>query len=150
MANREACELYIEQEIKEGDLPGRIRAAAREAFTGFAADLKEILGEDVSIEKAKAIACFCPPASRGVEEGYIYFVRASKMVKIGFTVNIDVRIKTLQSMSPTPLDVIAVVYGPPQIERDLHQQFSHLRRHGEWFDAAPDLMAFIKEIKETS
>jgi len=68
---------------------------------------------------------------------YVYFIRGEDgLIKIG------------QSQSPTgrakELDGYILATIPASLlERKLHHRFRHLREHGEWFRADPELMAFI-------
>lgn len=86
----------------------------------------------------------------------VYFVRRSSdgRIKIGYSSNVDGRIKAiaseLRSMTGARvlLDVLATIPGRSREEADLHDRFSHLRRHGEWFDPGPDLLALIASIRD--
>jgi Meiotically up-regulated gene 113 len=41
-----------------------------------------------------------------------------------------------------------VVPGTLQTEREIHAKFAAHRLHGEWFEATPELLAFIAEQQE--
>lgn len=77
--------------------------------------------------------------------GMIYFIRSSdgKRVKIGTTVSLTARLKSLVAEYGAGLEVLAVVEGSYGEERGLHHRFSHLRLVGEWFEPGDDLMGFI-------
>lgn len=81
--------------------------------------------------------------------GFIYFVHAPdlKRIKIGFTVNLKVRLNELQMGSPADLKLLVAVRGPLQVEFALLAAFHNYRIHGEWFRAAPCLMRFIESLK---
>lgn len=66
-------------------------------------------------------------------------------VKIGTTEHIDKRPKTIQSMSPVPLQVLWTTPGDRRLEDALHGHFKDRRAHGEWFDF-PDVNA-VREIE---
>lgn len=66
-------------------------------------------------------------------------------VKIGTTEHIDKRPKTIQSMSPVPLQVLWTTPGDRRLEDALHEHFKDRRAHGEWFDF-PDVHA-VREIQ---
>lgn len=66
-------------------------------------------------------------------------------VKIGTTEHIDKRPRTIQSMSPVPLQVLWTTPGNRQLEDALHEHFKDRRTHGEWFDF-PDVNA-VREIQ---
>jgi hypothetical protein len=75
----------------------------------------------------------------------IYFIqpRAGGLIKIGTTIRLSDRLKQLATECGEELQVLAVVEGSRPEERDLHQRFGHLRRHGEWFEPGDDLLAFV-------
>lgn len=81
------------------------------------------------------------------QEGpHIYFLRGHGHVKVGTTRKPDKRITEIQVSSPVPLDVMLVVPGDVILERRIHRRFRHLRRHGEWFKAAPEFLSFVNEL----
>lgn len=75
----------------------------------------------------------------------VYFIEAegSGRIKIGTTDRLDKRLAALRASSPLPLNLIATIAGDFNDERRLHHRFAHLRLHGEWFSAAPELLAFL-------
>jgi hypothetical protein len=75
----------------------------------------------------------------------IYFVRCGKLdwVKIGTASDIAVRVQELQSGSPFPLRLTAVLDGGRDVEARLHKRFARERGSGEWFALSPRLRAFI-------
>jgi hypothetical protein len=76
----------------------------------------------------------------------IYFIRGRKtgLIKIGVAFNPIQRLETLQTGSPDVLDLIAVIENPAiGLEAQLHTQFTSARRHGEWFECTPDLLAWL-------
>lgn len=77
------------------------------------------------------------------DAGYIYFLRFSDRIKIGFSKDPEQRRKII------PHDeVLLVVVGTMREERQCHAAFDHLRVGGEWFRAEPDLLAFIDDLRE--
>jgi hypothetical protein len=76
----------------------------------------------------------------------VYFIRADQEVKIGMSNNVHQRMKALSTMSPVPLELLAVVAGAHLEEAQLHRKFAHLRMHGEWFRAEPELLDFIESL----
>src|SRR5690606_18191870 len=93
---------------------------------------------------------FPPPSYRAkkTERGEIvYFLRAGDFVKIGkATGSAKSRVNQLKTGCPFPIEVMTTVPGGLDKERSLHEQFSHLRSHGEWFHAHPLLLSFIKNV----
>lgn len=60
-------------------------------------------------------------------------------VKIGKSIQVEKRIRTLKTQSGANLEVLAVI--PKDIEAMLHRQFCELRTVGEWFDDSKGLIA---------
>jgi len=71
----------------------------------------------------------------------VYFVQAaSGPIKIGATVDIGTRILELQVSQWERLSLLGIFHAK---ERDVHDQFAHLRLRGEWFRPEQDLLDFI-------
>lgn len=76
----------------------------------------------------------------------IYFVQATDggPIKIGFTDNLDARLKALESHYGRPLALLHAMEGGRAEEAETHDRFSHLRiGRTEQFMPGPDLMEFI-------
>lgn len=77
----------------------------------------------------------------------VYFLRAGDFIKIGKTTGTpDHRVSQLKTGCPFPIEVVATTPGGLDVERALHKRFAALRAHGEWFHAAPDLLAHVATI----
>ncbi len=80
----------------------------------------------------------------------VYFIRPIGMrgpVKIGCAEFPPVRLKTLMTWSPFPLEIVATIHpGDTALERRLHGIFaaSHTRR--EWFAITPELETLIDRL----
>jgi hypothetical protein len=80
-----------------------------------------------------------------------YIVRhpLTGMIKIGRTVDVPGRIKSLQTGAGAILATLAVING--DLEQSLHKRFASLRRHGEWFeDVDGAISAFAAEQGESA
>jgi len=79
----------------------------------------------------------------------VYFIRAARtgLVKIGVTVDVAARLRGLRTMSADTLTLLASVPGSQALERELHERFKVARRHGEWFEPTPELLAYVAEIQ---
>jgi hypothetical protein len=76
----------------------------------------------------------------------IYFIQAKSggPVMIGFTNNLESRLKQLQATEGRELVVLATMEGGMAEERGIHSRFEHLRLgHTEQFRPSPGLMEFI-------
>jgi excisionase family DNA binding protein len=79
--------------------------------------------------------------------GSVYFVRgrATGLVKIGQTNDVDRRLRALQANSPDALELLGVIRSSEFQEAELHGRFARFRLHNEWFRPTPILLAFIAE-----
>jgi hypothetical protein len=81
----------------------------------------------------------------------VYILRCcdTGRVKIGITQNLDQRVKEIQAMSPTELNVVCsfIVEGQ-DVERFFHRLFDKYRLHGEWFEIPSSEFLGIHELEE--
>lgn len=71
------------------------------------------------------------------------------LMKIGRAINVEERVKALQTGAGAILSTIAVIKG--DVERELHHRFAHARRNGEWFeDADGEITAFAASVSGVS
>jgi hypothetical protein len=75
----------------------------------------------------------------------IYFLKADLKIKIGFTDDPPKRISSIQVSSPFPLEVMLIIDGNYEKERELHSIFKEFRTSGEWFDLAEPITNFIDQ-----
>jgi hypothetical protein len=80
---------------------------------------------------------------------FIYFVAAKRMVKIGFSGSIIMRLNQLASQSPTRLRLLAAMPGGVETERRLHAHFADDRIKGEWFRYSDRLKAVAERVRKT-
>lgn len=69
-----------------------------------------------------------------MSDSVVYAVAAEHMVKIGFTTDLDRRMREIQSTSPLRIDCLGTAPGGRELEAALHRQFARARKHGEWFE----------------
>lgn len=74
-------------------------------------------------------------------EGWVYFMRRERYIKIGTTTDLQRRAQQLNAY------ILARRPGSYSEEAQLHARFDHLRQHGEWFEPGPDLVALINQIR---
>ena len=77
---------------------------------------------------------------------HVYFIQsiAGGPIKIGYASDVAARIDQLQTGSPTPLRLLAVIPGAgSSVETALHRRFVALRAHGEWFHPVAELTDYI-------
>jgi hypothetical protein len=76
----------------------------------------------------------------------IYFISTQQnndLIKIGYTTNLESRLRSLRTSSPDELQIHLVIPGCREDERNLHRQFSSLRVRREWFKRAQAIDDFI-------
>lgn len=61
----------------------------------------------------------------------VYVAGFGPYVKIGITINVDVRLAGLQT--PEPVKLYALLEGWAKEEKAFHQRFAEYRLQGEWF-----------------
>lgn len=79
--------------------------------------------------------------------GFIYFVRAYKSVKIGYSAKVGNRIRDLQVANPHTLKLMHELPGTLAEEGDLHKLFNADRLRGEWFRHTPEIDFVIFLLK---
>jgi uncharacterized protein YozE (UPF0346 family) len=80
--------------------------------------------------------------------GSVYFVQRGEAgpIKIGFSTDVDARIKELQTGSDERLILLGRVFAGRRVEHAIQQQFKHLWIQGEWYKNDPELLGFIRVI----
>ena len=93
------------------------------------------------------ITCNIP---RG-EPPYVYFIQAGVgPIKIGLTVNPEVRLSGLQTANSEVLRLVAAQLGGRRLEMDYHNQFKAHHIRGEWFTPHPDILAEIGRLNRAT
>lgn len=78
----------------------------------------------------------------------VYFVQdGAGMVKIGYALNVTSRYANLRAANASRLKMLVWAPGDSVAEERLHGAFARHRKRGEWFEPAPDLMAYIAELR---
>ncbi len=74
----------------------------------------------------------------------VYFIGDGGFVKIGFTANLEKRLKQLQTGHRTPLYVLATIPGGTRnTERLLHEELKQHRGNGEWFKCQNEALQLL-------
>ncbi len=81
--------------------------------------------------------------------GFIYFVQGEcgGPIKIGYTNDIEKRLRALQTGYPDILKLLLAFPGNPQYEKLVHKQLDKYRLQGEWFKPSPEVMNRIRDFK---
>lgn len=76
--------------------------------------------------------------------GTIYYLRVGDLIKIGFTVDIDQRMRQY----PPNIEVLATHPGTRETERQMHHKFLHRVAKGrEWFTPCAEIDQHIEDIR---
>lgn len=77
----------------------------------------------------------------------IYFIANSysKSVKIGYSLSPKQRFSQLQIGNSYKLDLIGVMKGDREVERDIHNKFKKYHIRGEWYKLNDNIIKFITE-----
>ena len=87
---------------------------------------------------------------------HVYVIERDRWVKIGKSINIPSRLKSLQNGGATmpdgmiigPFDLLFTI--PADCEAELHQRFSAYRDRGEWFWHVGEVAAWTAEMRRAS
>jgi len=88
--------------------------------------------------------------SAGEKRDLIYFVRnrTARLIKVGFTSNIDRRLRYLETQSGVELQRLGSVAGTRWHERAIHAELKNFRETGEWFRDCPEVVKVVDRIIE--
>ena len=81
----------------------------------------------------------------------VYFILRGSRVKIGMSNNVVMRMRGIRRESSDPIRLIAYVPMKGEarrraLERQFHDQWTEIRRFGEWFEVTPDLIRWIASL----
>jgi ParB-like chromosome segregation protein Spo0J len=75
----------------------------------------------------------------------VYFIRSGNLVKIGASIDPEGRLRQIRSANPNA-ELLAVVPGGFELERELQKKYAHLLREGEWFELTDELAQEIMAL----
>lgn len=111
------------------------------------------LSQQHAANRANPLGVFIRPAVEAMERALaerdgscVYFAEADGRVKIGWSRKVATRIAQLQTGSAAPITLLGTTPGGVALERRLHQQFAAARVAGEWFEATPELRAYVEAL----
>lgn len=74
-----------------------------------------------------------------MSKGSVYFAEADGFVKIGYSTNVEARLRSLSTGAPFPVRLIGSHPGTQADEAALHRKFRDHRVSGEWFRASDEI-----------
>ncbi len=81
----------------------------------------------------------------------IYFIQSGNgPIKIGYSIQIENRLPTMQSGNPCPLTLLKTVFGGQSEELAIHRKFKAIRIRGEWFEPTSELLNFIQRVTDAN
>lgn len=98
-----------------------------------------LIGLDIPMPPAAP--SYGDPMNRRPELAYI--IKSGEYVKIGITKDIRRRLETLQIGNPIKLEVIGLIPGGWEMEREMQGRFGACHVRGEWFLLTKEIQAYI-------
>lgn len=80
---------------------------------------------------------------------FVYLIKATNgLIKIGIAKDVAQRLRTLDNMSPVPLDLLHVIEtkNARELEGELHERFALKRIRGEWFSLTTADMLWVLNL----
>ncbi|MAM13055.1 MAG: hypothetical protein CML23_21905 [Rhizobiaceae bacterium] len=87
------------------------------------------------------------PKKMPAAAGYVYFIKSSHFVKIGYSNEPSERIKKIFTSTPLDCELLFCVKGTLRLERQLHSEFAACHHQREWFFYCGKLKAFLTEFE---
>lgn len=102
----------------------------------YGEDIKKLLHADTFESIKMALAPGSPS---------IYFISAyeNQFVKIGYTADIETRLKVLNGIIPNGVNLLFLIKGESKKEAEFHERYQEHRINGEWFRNEGKLNNFI-------
>lgn len=131
------------------DIPEAYRQIFRRALRDAEIVIRDQQHESELVERAKQVR-----AMPETGPSLVYFVEREGLIKIGFTTNLDKRIKSIskgssmpEGMTIGPVKLLAAEPGDRKLEARLHQRFSSTRvGNSEWFRPSKALRRYIEDL----
>jgi hypothetical protein len=76
----------------------------------------------------------------------IYFIKAGKFIKIGYTKNKDtfkVRLQSYHTSNPYIIETLKLMEGDVNLEKDILEYFNKYHEKGEWFNYNEEIINYI-------
>jgi hypothetical protein len=78
--------------------------------------------------------------------GHVYFAKAGDRIKIGFSTNVERRLRALGTGSPQVIQLLGVMPGSKRLERTIHDDLKAHRQHREWFTDCPAVRETLSRL----
>ena len=144
---------------KPGDMDGKGFALSIDVPNGT---IKRWVGEGMPVRRVRDLLFVDPIAARmwitarglridSHRSSVVYFVRrADGAVKIGWTSDLERRLRELRKESRTTITLLAAIPGDKPDELRLQKRFVEYAIGDEWFTESPKIIAFVTSIRQVS
>jgi hypothetical protein len=79
--------------------------------------------------------------------GRVYFIECAGRIKIGFSRNVQARLRQFSTGSALKFSLIGEIDGTKNLEKAIHQKLAANREHGEWFRDCEEVRAILELIQ---
>ena len=76
------------------------------------------------------------------EHGNVYFAQLGSLIKIGYSTDVRSRCANLNAK------LLVAMRGTRADEAKMHRRFHQYRTRGEWFEAGPELVDYINDLRK--
>jgi len=80
------------------------------------------------------------------KQGYVYFIKCRDKIKIGYSTNVNKRLKQFSVGNGEKLELIYKIQTDRYLESVLHKKYQNYHISGEWFEAEP-IIRMIEQRK---
>ena len=116
------------------------RRITERSFKQIAQERRDEIATNKAIKEAQRLR-----ASKKDQPGWVYFLLWNGQIKIGYTTNIERRLREY----PPGSTLLALHPGTPRVEQSYHQRFGKHRIGGrEWYITTDDITRFCDEVTE--
>ncbi len=85
-------------------------------------------------KRMRDAVCYVVKQTQTDKQSFVYLMKVDPdLFKIGFSTDVNKRLRQLTANSSLPVQLIAVAPGGRSLEQDLHRRFESLRLGNEWF-----------------
>lgn len=74
----------------------------------------------------------------------VYFIKCAEYIKIGYTIDLENRLKAAKTFNPFPLEVLRILDGDMKREKQIHKELSKFKHEGEWLIDCEEVRGYIK------
>jgi len=126
---------YVKERLAQIHSEAGLSAKEKEIAAVLREDTRKKTKEEIEIESMARVSV-----------GYVYFIKSSDMVKIGFSTDVVNRLSNLKVGNPFGSRLVAAIPGTEDTEAYFHKMFAEYRSQGEWFRIDGLLKVMLKTM----